>query len=94
MAEVAVYKNEARDTEDYVFVAVYDKNGMLLNIDYVRSNFAPNYDYSIGFNIPAQNREIGSIKDLCCGADSTTRSRLRKLRPSSLAHSRRKHMEF
>lgn len=62
MAEVAVYKNEARDTEDYVFVAVYDKNGMLLNIDYVRSNFAPNYDYSIGFNIPAQNREIGSIK--------------------------------
>ncbi len=35
---------------------------MLLNIDYVRSNFAPNYDYYIGFNIPAQNREIGSIK--------------------------------
>ena len=28
----------------------------------MRSNFAPNYDYSIGFNIPAQNREIGSIK--------------------------------
>lgn len=62
MVEVTVNKKEAGDTKDYIFAAVYDTNGMLISLDYVRANFAPNYDYSFGFNIPAQSSKIGSIK--------------------------------
>lgn len=61
IAEVEVSKKSESDAKDYIFVAVYDKNGALLNIDYVKAKFSAG-EYSFGFNIPAQNREIGSIK--------------------------------
>ena len=47
---------------DYIFVAVYDKNGALLSLDYVLADFAENYTYNVGFYIPPQTKEIGSIK--------------------------------
>ncbi len=61
-AEVTLKKLKAESSKDYIFVAVYNEEGILLNIDYVRADFAPDYDYSFGFNIPPQTRKIGSIK--------------------------------
>ncbi len=61
-AEVTLRKLKNESSKDYVFVAVYNEEGILLNIDYVRADFAPDYDYSFGFNIPPQTRKIGSIK--------------------------------
>ncbi len=46
----------------YVFVAVYDENGALLSIDYVRANFAKGSDYEFGFHIPAQTAKVGEIR--------------------------------
>ena len=61
-AEVTLKKLKDESSKDYVFVAVYNEEGILLNIDYVRADFAPDYDYSFGFNIPPQMQKIGSIK--------------------------------
>ncbi len=61
-AEVTLRKLKNESSKDYVFVAVYNEEGILLNIDYVRGDFAPDYDYSFGFNIPPQTQKIGSIK--------------------------------
>lgn len=61
-AEVTVKKLRAESSKDYIFVAVYNEDGILLNIDYVRADFAPDYDCSFGFNIPAQAQKVGSIK--------------------------------
>ncbi|MGM9935744.1 MAG: Ig-like domain-containing protein [Candidatus Ornithomonoglobus sp.] len=55
-------KVKERNAEDYLFVAVYDTNGALLSLDYVQADFTENNSYSIGFHVPAQNREIGSVK--------------------------------
>lgn len=64
IAEVEVNKkNESGDSKDYIIAAVYDKKGMLMHIDYAEANFDTNNDdASFDFNIPAQSREIGSIK--------------------------------
>lgn len=61
IAEVEVNKKTESDSKDYIFVAVYDKNGALLNIDYVKAKFAVG-ECSFGFNVPATSSEIGSIK--------------------------------
>ncbi len=61
-AEVTLKKLKNESSKDYVFVAVYSEDGMLLNLDYVRADFAPDYEYSFGFNIPPQAQKIGSIK--------------------------------
>lgn len=61
-AEVTLKKLKDEISKDYVFVAAYDEEGILLNIDYVRADFAPDHDYSFGFNIPPQTRKIASIK--------------------------------
>ena len=45
-----------------LMVAVYDKAGALLNIDYVQADFSEGRVYSFGFNVPAQTAEIGEIK--------------------------------
>ncbi len=55
-------KIQARDKTDYIFVAVYDTNGVLLNLDYIQSNFANDQVYNIGFYIPPQSKKIGSVK--------------------------------
>lgn len=62
IVETSVNKKKDNNTKDYIFVAIYAKNGILLNLDYVKANFAPNYDCSFGFNIPASLGEIGEIK--------------------------------
>ena len=61
-AEVTLKKLKDESSKDYIFVAAYSEDGMLLDLDYVRADFAPDYDYSFGFNIPAQAQKIGSIK--------------------------------
>lgn len=55
-------KVQQRTETDYIFVAVYDTKGALLNLDYVQANFAENYTYNVGFYIPSQTQEVGSIK--------------------------------
>lgn len=55
-------KVQQRTETDYIFVAVYDTKGALLNLDYVQANFAENYTYNVGFYIPPQIQEVGSIK--------------------------------
>ncbi len=61
-AEVTVRKLKNESSGDYIFVAVYNEEGILLNIDYVRADFTPDYDCSFGFNIPAQAQKVGSVK--------------------------------
>lgn len=62
IVEASLSKLKPRDEKDYLFIAVYDKDGILLNLDYVNASFAENYDYSFGFYVPPQNAEIGMIK--------------------------------
>lgn len=62
IVEADVKKTAERSEKDYLFVAVYDMDGALLSLDYVKADFAAGYDYSFGFNIPAQGKEIGSVK--------------------------------
>ncbi len=60
--EAEITKTETRSSRDYIFAAVYDKDGALLCIDYVKASFAEDYDYAIGFHVPAQTKAIGSVK--------------------------------
>ena len=63
ITEVSVEKKEDSAEKDYIFVAVYNTNGILLNIDCAEANFDTNSDYaSFDFSIPAQRAEIGSIR--------------------------------
>ncbi len=55
-------KNKERNEKDYIFTAVYDKDGALLNLDYVYADFVENNTYSLGFYVPKQEKEIGKIK--------------------------------
>lgn len=60
--EANVVKTEARDKTDYLFVAVYDTDGALISLDYVKAKFAVDGECSFGFYIPAQAKNIGSVK--------------------------------
>lgn len=62
IVDVTVTKVQERNEKDYIFVAVYDVDGVLLSLDYVRSNFPVGSECSFGFSIPAQERQIGYIK--------------------------------
>lgn len=61
ITEVNVNKKTESDSEDYLFVAAYDKNGALLDIEYIKEKFAVG-ECSYRVNIPEINKEIGSIK--------------------------------
>lgn len=62
IAEITINEVKERKSNDYIFVAVYGTDGQLLNLDYVKADFAVNSDCSFGFNIPAQKDSVGSIK--------------------------------
>lgn len=62
IVDMEVMKKEIRNEKDYLFVAVYDTDGILLSLDYVQAVFAENYTYSFGFNIQPQTKPIGEIK--------------------------------
>ena len=62
IVDITLKKTAQRDEKDYLFVAVYDTNNALLSLDYVKAKFADNGEYNFGFHVPAQNKEIGSIK--------------------------------
>lgn len=62
IVDVTLKELKERDARDQMFVAVYDKNGKLLSLDYVRCNLAADSEISIGFYVPPQNAAIGSIK--------------------------------
>lgn len=62
IAETEIKEIIERNEKDYFLVAVYGKDGELLNIDYVKADFIPNGTCSFGFYIPAQSAEIGSVK--------------------------------
>ncbi len=62
IVEVSINKLTESESEDYLIAAVYDQDGMLLSLDYVRAKFAADCECSFGFNIPPQTRKIGSVK--------------------------------
>ena len=62
IVEADIIKNEGRDEKDYLFVAVYDTDGALISLDYVKARFVVDGEFSFGFNIPAQEKTIGSVK--------------------------------
>ncbi len=62
IVEADMIKTEERDEKDYLFVAVYDESGALMSIDYVKAKFAVDGEYSFGFNVPAQEKKVGSVK--------------------------------
>lgn len=62
IVDVALNKVQERNEKDYVFVAVYGTDGTLLNLDYVKAQFAVNSKCSFGFNVPPQEKEIGQVK--------------------------------
>ena len=62
IVDMTLKKTAQRDEKDYLFVAVYDTNNALLSLDYVKAKFADNGEYNLGFHVPAQTKEIGSIK--------------------------------
>lgn len=62
IVDMTLKEIKERDARDQMFVAVYDPNGKLLSLDYVRCNLAADSEFSIGFYIPPQDSAIGSIK--------------------------------
>ncbi len=62
IVDVEFTKLKKRDVKDYIFAAVYDTNGVLLNIDYAKANFSETGEYSIGFNVPAQSVRVGEVR--------------------------------
>lgn len=62
IVETGVSKLRERNEQDYLFVAIYDEDGSLMNIDYVKANFAVGGEYAFGFNVPPQNKKIGYVK--------------------------------
>ncbi|MGN0150519.1 MAG: hypothetical protein ACI4C7_09770 [Clostridia bacterium] len=62
IVETDIVKTEERNEKDYLFVAVYDEKGALMNIDYVKAKFTVDGECSFGFNISAQSEPIKEIK--------------------------------
>ncbi len=62
IVETGISKFRERNEQDYLFVAVYDEDGVLMNMDNVRVNFTVSGEYAFGFNVPAQNKKIGYVK--------------------------------
>lgn len=62
IVDVEITEHHERSEKDYIFVAVYDTDGMLLSLDYAKANFAVNSTCSFGFSIPAQEKPVGSVK--------------------------------
>ncbi len=62
IVEITLNEVKNREEKDYIFVAVYGTEGQLLNLNYVKTNFKVNEEYSFGFNIQAAKEPIGSIK--------------------------------
>ncbi len=64
---------QSRAAADYVFIAVYDENDVLMSLDYISADFTPNTEYNVGFHIAAQSAAVGRIKAFIWNAfDSIT----------------------
>lgn len=61
IVQADIVKTGGREEKDYLFVAVYDKNGTPMNLDYVKANFAAGGACSFGFYIPAQEKPVGRV---------------------------------
>lgn len=72
IVDVEVLKNQARNSRDYLIVAVYDTYGALLSTDYVYTKLTEGVTYSFGFNISAQTKEIGTIKSYVSSSLTST----------------------
>ena len=62
IVEADITKTEERNEKDYLFVAVYDTDGALISLDYVKAKFAVDGKCSFGFSIPPQEKSVGSVK--------------------------------
>lgn len=62
IVEADMTKTKERDEKDYLFAAVYDTDGALISLDYVKAKFVADGECSFGFNIPAQEKAVGSVK--------------------------------
>lgn len=62
IVEADITKTKERDEKDYLFAAVYDTDGALISHDYVKAKFVADSECSFGFNIPAQEKAVGSVK--------------------------------
>lgn len=62
IVEADITKTKERDEKDYLFTAVYDTDGALISLDYVKAKFVVDGECSFGFYIPAQEKAVGSVK--------------------------------
>lgn len=62
IVEADITKTEDRNEKDYLFVAVYDTDGALISLDYVKAKFSVDGECSFGFSIPPQEKSVGSVK--------------------------------
>ncbi len=62
IVDVEIEKVQDRSEKDYIFVAIFGTDGKLLNLDYVKANFAVSSECSFGFNIPPLKEVVGSTK--------------------------------
>lgn len=62
IVEADIIKNNERNEQDYLFVAVYDTESALIDLNYVKAKFIVDGECSFGFNIPAQGKTVGSVK--------------------------------
>lgn len=51
-----------RSSKDYFIVAVYDTNGALISMNYIKADLPANASFSCGVNISKTDKTIGSIK--------------------------------
>ena len=62
IVDVDITKNSERESKDYFIVAVYDTDGALISMNYIKANLPTGSDFSCGVNIPKTDKTIGSIK--------------------------------
>lgn len=62
IAEVSFNKTTEDRARNILFLSVCDIDGALLYIDSVNASFAKGFNYSFGFHVPIQTKEIGKLK--------------------------------
>ena len=62
IVQADIVKTEQRAEQDYLFVAVYGKDGALMSLDYAKATFVTDGACSFGFYVPAQEKPVGYVK--------------------------------
>lgn len=62
IVQADIVKTAQRAEKDYLFVAVYGKDGAIMSLDYVKATFVTDGACSFGFYVPAQEKPVGYVK--------------------------------